>query len=124
MSYLKFDKTQLVNLEYSLPKEILLSNESGVYCSSTLIGCNTRKYHGLLVAPVPSIDGGKHVLLSNLHETIIQHGREFNLGIAKYPGEYNPKGHKYARWFESDHIPKIVYRVGGVGVWADFRAFL
>ncbi len=114
MSYLKFDKTQLVNLEYSLPKEILLSNEIGVYCSSTLVGCNTRKYHGLLVAPVPSIDGGKHVLLSNIHETVIQHEQEFNLGISKYPGQYNPKGHKYARWFESDHLPTIVYRVGGV----------
>ncbi len=114
MSYLKFDKTQLVNLEYSLSKEVLLSNESGVYCSTTLVGCNTRKYHGLLVAPINSINGGKHVLLSTVHETVIQHGQEFNLGINKYPGEYNPKGHKYARWFERDPLPKIVYRVGGV----------
>ena len=114
MSYLKFDKTQLVNLEYSLPKEILLANESGVYCSTTIIGCNTRKYHGLLVAPVESIDGGKHVLLSSMQETVVQHDQEFNLGINKYPGEYNPKGHKYSRWFECDPVPKIVYRVGGV----------
>jgi len=114
MSYLNFDKTQLVNLEYSLPKEVLLSNESGVYCSTTIIGCNTRKYHGLLVAPLPSVDGFRHVLLSSLHETVIQHGQEFNLGITKYPGEYNPKGHKYARWFELDPMPRIVYRVGGV----------
>ena len=114
MSYLKFDKTQLVNLEYSLTKEILLSNESGVYCSTSLVGCNTRKYHGLLVAPIPSIDGGKHVLLSSRDETVIQHNKEFNLGINKYPGEYNPKGHKYARWFEADPLPKIIYRVGGV----------
>jgi len=91
-----------------------MSNESGVYCSTSLIGCNTRKYHGLLVAPIPSIDGGKHVLLSSVDETVIQHGQEFNLGINKYPGEYNPKGHKYARWFEMDPLPKIVYRVGGV----------
>ncbi|MEB3323645.1 MAG: glycogen debranching enzyme N-terminal domain-containing protein, partial [Synechococcaceae cyanobacterium] len=83
MSYLKFDKTQLVNLEYSLPKEVLLANESGVYCSTTIIGCNTRKYHGLLIAPVPSIDGGKHVLLSSLQETVVQHDQDFNLGINK-----------------------------------------
>jgi predicted glycogen debranching enzyme len=114
MSYLQFDKTQLVNLEYSLSREILLSNSSGVYSSTSLVGCNTRKYHGLLVAPVPSIDGGRHVLLSTIHETIIQHGQDFNLGINKYPGEYNPKGHKYARWFEIDPLPRIVYRVGGV----------
>jgi len=123
MSYLKFDKTQLVNLEYSLSREILLSNSSGVYCSTSLVGCNTRKYHGLLVAPVPSIDGGKHVLLSTLHETIIQHGQEFNLGINKYPGDYNPKGHKYARWFERDPLPRLVYRVGGVVIQKEFLLF-
>ena len=115
MSYLQFDKTRLINLEYSIPKEVLLSNQRGVYASSTIIGCNTRKYHGLLVAPVEEISGGgRHLFLANLHETVIQHGQEFNLGINRYPGEYYPKGHKYARWFELDPTWKIVYRVGGV----------
>ena len=49
MSYLKFDKNQLVNLEYSLQREVLRSNRAGSYISTTLSGCNTRKYHGLLV---------------------------------------------------------------------------
>jgi predicted glycogen debranching enzyme len=114
MSFLQFDKTQLINLEYSLSKEIILANPSGAYASSTIVGCNTRKYHGLLVAPVTSLDGGRHVFLSSLDETIIQHDQEFNLGIHKYPGEYYPKGHKYARWFEMDPVWKMVYRVGGV----------
>ncbi len=114
MSFLQFDKTQLINLEYSLSKEILLANPSGAYASSTIIGCNTRKYHGLLVAPVNHPDGGRHVILSSLDETVIQHGQEFNLGIHRYPGEYYPKGHKYARWFEMDPVWKMIYRVGGV----------
>jgi predicted glycogen debranching enzyme len=114
MSFLQFDKTQLINLEYSLSKEILLANPSGAYASSTIIGCNTRKYHGLLIAPVTTLDGGRHVLLSSLNETIIQHDQEFNLGIHRYPGQYYPKGHKYARWFEMDPVWKMVYRVGGV----------
>lgn len=114
MSFLQFDKTQLINLEYSLSKEILLANPSGAYASSTIIGCNTRKYHGLLVAPIPNSDGVRHVFLSSLDETVIQHDQEFNLGIHKYPGEYYPKGHKYARWFEMDPVWKMVYRVGGV----------
>ncbi|MFH0761663.1 MAG: amylo-alpha-1,6-glucosidase [Bacteroidota bacterium] len=114
MSFLQFDKTQLINLEYSLSKEIILANPSGAYASSTIIGCNTRKYHGLLIAPVNEIDGGRHVLLSSLDETIVQHDQEFNLGIHKYPGEYYPKGHKYAKWFEMDPVWKMVYRVGGV----------
>lgn len=114
MSFLQFDKTQLINLEYSLSKEILLANPSGAYASSTIIGCNTRKYHGLLVAPITDMDGGRHVLLSSLNETVIQHDQDFNLGIHRYPGEYYPKGHKYARWFEMDPVWKMIYRVGGV----------
>ncbi|MDA3929960.1 MAG: glycogen debranching enzyme N-terminal domain-containing protein, partial [Prolixibacteraceae bacterium] len=115
MSYLKFDKKQLVNLEYSLQREILHSNRAGSYCCTTLSGCNTRKYHGLLICPNYTLDGGKHVLLSSLDTTIIQHGSEFNLGIHKYQGDnYEPKGHKYIRDFETDILPITTYRVGGV----------
>ena len=115
MSYLKFDKEELVNLEYSLQREFLRTNRSGAYSSSTLAGCNTRKYHGMLIVQLDELDGGKHVLLSSLDESIIQHDAQFNLGIHKYPGEfYEPKGHKYIRNFEIDTIPKVTYRVGGV----------
>jgi predicted glycogen debranching enzyme len=115
MSYLKFDKEELVNLEYSLQREFLRTNRSGAYSSSTLAGCNTRKYHGMLIVQLDELDGGKHLLLSSLDESIIQHDAQFNLGIHKYPGEfYEPKGHKYIRNFEIDTIPKVTYRVGGV----------
>ncbi|QZE14252.1 amylo-alpha-1,6-glucosidase [Halosquirtibacter laminarini] len=115
MNYLKFDKYQLVNLEHSLSKEILRTNKSGTYSCTTLTGCNTRKYHGLFVCQLDELDGNKHVLLSSLDTTIIQHGEEFNLGIHKYPGGfYEPKGHKYIRDFSIDTIPKTTYRVGGV----------
>lgn len=115
MSYLKFDKNQLVNLEYSLKKEILRSNRAGSYSSYTIIGCNTRKYHGLLICPIDEIDGEKHVLLSSLDLTVIQHDTEFNLGIHKYPGDvYHPKGHKYVRDFEVEKAALTRYRVGGV----------
>jgi predicted glycogen debranching enzyme len=115
MSYLKFDKNQLVNLEYSLQREILRTNRSGSYISTTISGCNTRKYHGLLICPLDELDGGKHVLLSSLDETIIQHGAAFNLGIHKYNNDhYEPKGHKYIQDFEVEAIPRTIYRVGGV----------
>ena len=81
MSYLRFDKTLMTNLEDSLPKEILRSNRSGAYSCSTIVDCNTRKYHGLLVVPVPELDQENHVLLSSLDATVIQHGAEFNLGL-------------------------------------------
>ena len=74
MSYLRFDKTLMTNLQESLPKEILRSNRSGAYSCTTLVDCNTRKYHGLLVVPVPELDDENHVLLSSLDCTVIQHG--------------------------------------------------
>jgi len=115
MAYLKFDKTQLINLEYSLSKEYVRSNRAGSYSSTTLIYCNTRKYHGLLVSPVENLDGDRHVLLSSFDETIIERENEFNLGIHKYQGDiYSPRGHKYIRDFLADPIPTLVYRVGGV----------
>ncbi len=114
MSYIHFDKTQLINLNYSLDREIIRTNRSGAYTSTTIIGCNTRKYHGLLVVPQPQIDSQNHVLLSTVHETVIQHGANFNLGISKFPGNYSPRGHKYLEDFDSEPIPKLTYRVGGV----------
>lgn len=115
MSYINFDKTQLVNLEYSLSRELLRSNRAGSYANSTIVNCNTRKYHGMLVTLQPGIDNENHVLLSSLDETVIQMDAEFNLGMHKYPGGvYNPKGHKYLRDFSTEPYPKMTYRVGGV----------
>ena len=115
MSYLRFDKTLMTNLEESLPREILRTNRSGAYHCSTIVDCNTRKYHGLLVIPVPGMDDDNHVLLSSLDETVIQHGAEFNLGLHKYHGDnFSPRGHKYIRDFECDKLPTTIYRVGGV----------
>lgn len=115
MDYIKFDKKQLVNLEYSLKRELLRTNRAGTYASSTIIGCNTRKYHGLLVCPMEDIDNDNHVLLSALDVSIIQNDAIFNFGVRKYPGNnYEPKGHKYVRDFYINIVPKIVWRVGGV----------
>ncbi len=115
MSYLRFEKALMTNLEESLPKELLRTNRSGAYSCSTIVDCNTRKYHGLLVVPVPELDDENHVLLSSLDVTVIQHGAEFNLGLHKYQGNnYSPKGHKYIREFACDKVPTTLYRVGGV----------
>ena len=115
MSYIHFDKTLMANLEESLPKEILRSNRSGAYSCSTIVDCNTRKYHGLLVVPIPELGEENYVLLSSLDETVVQHGAEFNLGLHKYQGNnFSPNGHKYIRDFNCDQVPTTIYRVGGV----------
>lgn len=115
MSYLKFDKSLMINLEQSLPKEMLRTNKSGAYHCTTIVGCNTRKQHGLLVIPIPEMDDKAHVLLSSLDETVIQHGAPFNLGLHQYgEGVFSPNGHKYIREFNCESVPKLTYRVGGV----------
>ncbi len=124
MSYIEFDKTQLINLNYSLSRELIRSNRAGTYGSCSITFCNTRKYHGLLVCPIDEFDGERHVLLSCLDETILQHQDdpkaehkgEFHMGVHKYPGHnvFNPLGHKYLRDFTVEPIPTFRYRVGGV----------
>ena len=121
MSYLRFEKATMTNLEESLPKELLRTNRSGAYSCSTIVDCNIRKYHGLLVVPVPELDDENHVLLSSLDCTVIQHGAEFNLGLHKYQGNnFSPKGHKYIREFDCDKVPTTLYRVGGVVLKKEF----
>ena len=113
MGYLKFEKALMTNLQDSLPRELLRTNRSGAYSCSTIVDCNTRKYHGLLVVPVPELDDENHILLSSLDPTVIQHGAAFNLGLHKYHGgNYSPNGHKYIREFDCDKVPTTVYRVG------------
>lgn len=115
MSYLKFDKNLMINLEQSLPKEMLRTNMSGAYHCTTIVGCNTRKQHGLLVIPIPEMDDKAHVLLSSLDETVIQHGASFNLGLHQYGDNvFSPNGHKYIREFNCESVPKLTFRVGGV----------
>lgn len=115
MSYLRFERSLMTNLEESLSRELLRTNRSGAYACSTIVDCNTRKYHGLLVVPVPELDDENHVLLSSLDVTVVQHGAEFNLGLHKYNGNnYSPNGHKYIREFNCDSVPTTIYRVGGV----------
>lgn len=115
MGYIKFDKARVVNLEYSLTREVLRSNRAGSYSSTTIVGCNTRKYHGWLVCPVDELGGERHVLLSSIDATVVSNGQSFNTGIHKYHGDhYSPKGHKYVEDFDIQDIPGMTYRVGNV----------
>lgn len=113
MSALTFDKSELGNLEYSLQREMLATDRIGGYMSTTIVCCNTRRYHGLMVAPIDDSDR-TYLLLSSLDETIIQHDQSFNLALHRFKGVYEPRGHKYITDFEYTPTPTITYRVGGV----------
>ena len=114
MAFLKFNKSELVNLEYSLKREIMLANKTGAYCNTSIVTCNTRRYHGLLAVPVEKFDGYRHIMLSSLDESLTLRGKRFNLGIHCYGDIYEPRGHKYIVDFDADPVPAITYKIGEI----------
>ncbi|MGM9742478.1 MAG: glycogen debranching enzyme N-terminal domain-containing protein [Candidatus Cryptobacteroides sp.] len=114
MAFLKFNKAELVNLSYSLKREILSANKTGAYCNTSIVACNTRRYHGLLGVPVDNFGESKYMLLSAVDESLSVNGKLFNLGIHCYGDIYEPRGHKYIVDFSADPVPEITYRVGQI----------
>ena len=110
----RLDKNSLSNLEMSLQREFICVSENGSYASTTVAGCNGRKYHGLFVCPQPELSQDNFVLLSCVEETLLQQGRAFHLGVKKYAGDiFSPKGHKYMERFEYKTHPVWTYHIGG-----------
>ena len=114
MAFLKFNKSELVNLSYSLSREIILANKTGAYCNTSIVTCNTRRYHGLLAVPVEKFGGFRHLLLSSLDESLTLRGKRFNLGIHCYGDIYEPRGHKYIVDFDADPVPCVTYKIGEI----------
>ena len=114
MAFLKFNKSELVNLSYSLKREIILANKTGAYCNTSIVTCNTRRYHGLLAVPVDAFGGFRYLLLSSLDESLTLRGKRFNLGIHCYGDIYEPRGHKYIVDFDADPVPSITYKIGEI----------
>ncbi len=114
MAFLKFNKSELVNLSYSLKREILLASKTGAYCNTSIVTCNTRRYHGLLAVPVERFGGYRYMLLSSLDESLTLRGKRFNLGIHCYGDIYEPRGHKYIVDFDADPVPMVTYKIGEI----------
>lgn len=113
MSYIEFVKEQLTNIDFSKSREILRCSRTGSFAATTLVGLNTRKYHGLFIVPQDGIDHERHVLVSNLNETILINNMEFRLSVHEYRGEIiDPKGNKYLQKFNADRLPTYYFRVG------------
>lgn len=103
-----------LNLEDGLSKEWLITNGIGGVCSSTIIGANTRKYHGLLIAPLTP-PARRYLILSKLDEAVIIDGKEYGLytNIGK---NYISKGYKYQELFKKEYIPIFTYKVKDVTI--------
>ena len=114
MALLKFNKAELVNLSYSLKREIICANKTGAYCNTSIVTCNTRRYHGLLAVTLDRFGGDRFLLLSSLDESLIVNGKQFNLGIHCYGDIYEPRGHKYVVDFAADPVPQITFKIGSI----------
>ncbi len=109
----KFEKEEL-KLENALKKEWLITNGIGGFASSTIVGCNTRKYHGLLIAPFVA-PGRRKVILSKVDESIEIDGRDYNL-YTNMSNNYISDGYKKLESFEKDYIPIFTYKVKDVEI--------
>ncbi len=108
---IEFDKTVCSNLESALSREWLETNGLGGFASSTLLGLNTRRYHGLLVAALhPPVD--RFVLLSKLEETLVLDGARVDLSCNQYTSAVHPQGFQFLVHFEKHFFPMFTYQVG------------
>jgi predicted glycogen debranching enzyme len=114
MSFIHFSKEQLNDREFSLDRELILANAAGACFSTSLINCNTRKYHGLFSVYQPQIDDNRYVLLSALDETILQDGKKIRLATHQYPNAYFPEGYQYFEGFSYDLCPRWVIKADDI----------
>lgn len=110
---MEFTKEKL-NLEEGLNKEWLITNGIGGFCSSTIIGANTRKYHGLLIAPLTP-PGRRHLILSKLDESIEIRNKKYDLYTNVCQGHIS-HGYEYQTEFRKDYFPIFTYKIGKVEI--------
>ena len=107
---IQFDQKTLRDLDRAISREWLETNGIGGFSSSTIIGLNTRRYHGLLTAATqPPV--GRLVLLSKLEETLVIDGQRYELSTNQYPGAIHPQGFNYENDFRIDPFPIFTYQI-------------
>ncbi len=115
-----FDQETCGNLDAALRREWLETNGLGGFAASTLVGLNTWRYHGLLVAATqPPV--GRMVLLSKLEETLVLLDgagatHRFELSANQYPGVIHPQGQRYLKQFRLDPFPVFTHEVEGIAI--------
>ena len=116
-----FDENVCRELDHAAQREWLETNGIGGFAGSTIVGMNTRRYHGLLVASLkPPVE--RYVLLSKLEETLLVDGVAHELSVNQYPGAVHPQGHRYLKAFRFDPFPVFTYEVQNIEV--EKRVFL
>ena len=108
---MNFDKEN-INLENGLQKEWIITNGLGGYASSTIIGANTRRYHGLLVAPL-NPPAKRTLILSKLDESIVIEEEKYEL-FTNIGKNYISQGYKNLESFTKEVLPIFKYNVKDV----------
>src|SRR5678815_5514058 len=112
---IELDQKSCRDLDTALSREWLETNGIGGFSSSTVLGLNTRRYHGLLIAATkPPV--GRLVLLSKLEETLLINQQRFELSANQYPSVIHPQGHRYLKRFRLDPFPAFTYEVEGIEI--------
>ena len=103
-----------LNLEEGLKREWIITNGLGGYSSSSIIGANTRKYHGLLVAPLTP-PARRHLILSKLDESIEIRNKKYDLytNVCK---SHISQGYQYQEEFRKEYVPVFTYKIGKVEI--------
>lgn len=108
---IRFDAKVTKNLDEALRREWIDTNGIGGYSSSTLIGLNTRRYHGLLVASMEEVQS-RMVMISRFEEEVVLDDATAPLSTNEYPDVIQPEGYRNLETFELDLCPKFIFRVG------------
>ena len=108
-----FDKDTCSDFETALSKEWLETNGLGGFSSSTLVGCNTRRYHGILVSATRP-PHGRMMLVNGFEEWVVLNDTRYYLSVHQYPGVIHPRGHDNLIGFRLDPWPIWTYRLGQV----------
>ncbi|MGB8730297.1 MAG: amylo-alpha-1,6-glucosidase [Candidatus Sulfotelmatobacter sp.] len=112
---IQFGEETCGDVDAALRKEWLETNGLGGFASSTIIGLNTRRYHGLLVAATkPPV--GRVVMLSKLEETLFIESQPFDLSANRYPGVVHPQGFRYLKQFRLDPFSVFTYQIEGIEI--------
>lgn len=111
---IRFGKEVCNDFQAAICREWIETNGLGGYASSTIIGTNTRRYHGLLVATTkPPL--ARMVILSKLEETLVlKDGSRYNFSCSQYPSVVHPEGYRYLEEFRLEPFPIFTYKVGDV----------
>src|SRR5262245_41196448 len=110
---IRFDRSVCADLDAARNKEWLETNGIGGFASSTIVGLNTRRYHGLLIAATKP-PAARMLLLSKFEETLVIGGEKYDLSVNRYPGVVYPQGHKYLKEFRLDPFPVFTYQIGSL----------